>query len=161
MPEVISNTSPLQYRHQSRLLHLLPALVTRVVVPPAVVHELAVGRALGIDLPDPTVLPWISIRPPASAKALPLVTDLGPGEAEVLALGLETPDSILILDDALARQVAGTLGLRVRGTLGILLDAKKRALIPAVAPILETLDALRFRLAPQTRAAVLKLANEA
>jgi hypothetical protein len=61
-----------------------------------------------------------------------LVTDLGPGEREVLALALESPDSVCILDDALA----------------------------AVRPFLDQLQRLRFRLASYTRVAVLQLAGE-
>lgn len=160
MPEVISNTSPMQYLHQLGLLHLLPALVSQVIVPPAVVVELAAGRAMGINLPDPASLQWVVVRQPISAPALPLAVGLGPGEREVLALALESSDAIVVLDDQLARQIAGTLGLRLTGTLGILLDAKKRGLINAVAPLLDQLQNLRFRLAPQTRAAVLKLAGE-
>ncbi|HXG65668.1 MAG TPA: DUF3368 domain-containing protein [Blastocatellia bacterium] len=160
MPEVISNTSPLQYLHQLGLLHVLPALVGNIIVPPAVIAELAAGRALGVDLPDPAALDWVTIRSPASAVALPLVTDLGPGETEVLALALESSDAVVILDDHLARQVAETLGIRLTGTLGVLLDAKRRGLVSAIAPLLDQLQSLRFRLSPHTRAAVLTLAGE-
>jgi predicted nucleic acid-binding protein len=52
LPEVISNTSPLQYLHQLGILHIFPTLATRVIIPPAVVEELRVGRELGISLPD-------------------------------------------------------------------------------------------------------------
>jgi uncharacterized protein len=160
LPEVICNTSPLQYLHQLELLHILPALAGRVVVPPAVLDELSLGRARGMRLPDLIALDWVSIRRPASAPALPLVTDLGPGEAEVLALALELRDAVVVLDDALARQVAETLGIRLTGTLGLLLDAKRAGLVPTVAPLLEQLQALRFRLASHTRAAILKLAGQ-
>ena len=129
-------------------------------MPPAVMEEIAVGRASGVSLPDLGSLDWISERRPRSDLALPLVTDLGPGETEVLMLGLELREVILVLDDALARRVAKTLGLRFTGTLGLLLDAKRAGLVTAVAPLLDQLDALRFRLAPQTRAAVLELAGE-
>lgn len=161
MPEVICNTSPLQYLYQLGLLHLLPALAGRVIVPSAVVDELAAGRALGVNLPDPTVLDWVTIKRPASASALPLVTDLGPGETEVLMLALELKDVVVVLDDALARRVAETLGIQLTGTLGLLLDAKRTGLVSAVKPLLDQLENLRFRLAPHTRAAVLKLAGEA
>ena len=50
-----------------------------------------------------------------STPVLPLVTDLGPGETEVLALALESTDAMVILDDALARQVAAMLDIRFRG----------------------------------------------
>jgi predicted nucleic acid-binding protein len=45
----------------------------------------------------------ISIRKPISAAVLPLVTDLEPGETEVMALALESPGAVIILDDGLAR----------------------------------------------------------
>ncbi|MGQ0593878.1 MAG: DUF3368 domain-containing protein [Gammaproteobacteria bacterium] len=92
---------------------------------------------------------------------LSLVTDLGPGETEVLALALESQDPIVILDDALARQVASVLKLRLTGTLGLLVDAKRKGLVPSVAPLLNELQALGFRTAVHTRAAVLKRAGEA
>ena len=38
---VVSDTTPLQYLHQSRTLDLLPKLFDRVIVPPAVIRELA------------------------------------------------------------------------------------------------------------------------
>lgn len=160
MPEIICNTSPIQYLHQLGLLHLLPALVHQVIVPTAVVKELEIGLLQGVILPDLNQLAWITIRQPASIIALPLVTDLGPGETEVLALALESPDAIVILDDGLARQVAETVGIKLTGTLGILIDAKRAGLITEVAPLLDQLQALRFRLSAQTRAAVLKLAGE-
>ena len=56
--------------------------------------------------------------------------------------------------------MAEALGLRLTGTLGLLLDAKRAGLIPAVGPYLDRLQTLRFRLAPHTRVAVLELAGE-
>ena len=160
MPDVICDTSSIQYLYQLGLLHVLPALAEEVIVPPAVVEELAAGRALGVSLPDLTALEWVVIRRPTSEPALPLVTDMGPGETEVLVLALESRDAVAVLDDALARQVAETLGLRLTGTLGLLLDAKPVGLVQVVCPLLDQLEALRFRLAPHARAAVLKLAEE-
>lgn len=161
MPEVICDTSPLQYLYQLDMLPVLQVLAHHIIIPPAVVHELAVGRALGVSLPDPTALKWVTVRAPASAAVLPLVTDLGPGETEVLALALESTDTLVILDDALARQVAATLSIRFRGTLGLLLDAKEGGLVSAIAPLLDQLQALGFRLHANTREVVLDLAGEA
>jgi len=48
-------------------------------------------------------------------------------QTEALALALESSDAVVILDDALARQVAATVGVRFTGTLGLLLDAKRAA----------------------------------
>jgi uncharacterized protein len=160
LPDVICNTSPLQYLHQIDLLHLLPALVHEVVIPPAVVEEIGIGRSEGVNLPDVAILNWIRVQHPRAEVALPLVSDLGPGETEVLMLGLELPDSIVILDDRLGRRVAETLSLKYTGTLGLLLDAKRAGIISSVRPFLDLLHELRFHLALSTRRAVLQLAGE-
>ncbi len=128
MPEVICNTSPIQYLHQLGLLRILPALAGRVIVPPAVINELGEGRSLGMNLPDLAGLGWIEIRRPLSQRAAPLVTNLGAGETEVLMLGLELDDAVVLLDDAFARRVSESLGLRFKGTLGLLWMPSARAL---------------------------------
>jgi len=160
LPEGICDTSPLQYLFQLGLIRLLPALVGRVIVPPAVEAELAVGRSLGLQLPELSELDWVTVRRPASSPALPLVRDLGPGETEALMLALESPGAILILDDALARRVAESLEIPFTGTLGILLDGKKRNLIQALRPQLDRLQELRFRLSMDIRSTILTLAGE-
>jgi len=137
LPEVVCNTSPLQYLHQIGQLRILPALAGSI-----------------IDLN------WIQIRAPISVKAASLIADLGPGESQVLMLALEMPGSIALLDDGLARRVAIARGIPIKGTLGLLLDAKRAGHIPVVKPSLDKLQDLGFRLAEPTRAAVLKLAGE-
>lgn len=160
MPEIICNTSPLQYLHQIGQLSILPALVGFIIVPPSVQTELDAGIAKGLDLPKLEDLPWITIKAPISTKAVSLITDLGPGESQVLMLALEMPGSIALLDDALARRIAATKGIPIKGTLGLLLDAKRAGHLDAVEPSLNMLQDLGFRLAKQTRDAVLKLAGE-
>lgn len=160
MFEVICDTSAIQYLYQLDMLWVLEALAKHIVIPPAVVEELAVGRSQGVYLPDPTHLEWVTVRAPASAAVLPLVTDLGPGETEALALALESSDALVILDDALARQVASMLSIRFRGTLGLLLDAKAAGLVSAVEPLLNRLQGLGFRLHSSTRETILELAGE-
>lgn len=160
MPEVVCDTSPLQYLYQLDLLDILPALASRVFVPPAVREELSVGRSLGLRVPAIEDLTWVTVRQPVSHQALPLIYDLGPGETEVLLLSLESRGAIAILDDALARRVAGILEIPLTGTLGLLIDAKKAGLIPTISPLLDALQALRFRMSPSTRSVVLELAGE-
>ena len=160
MSEIICNTSPIQYLYQLGLLDLLRKLSAKIIIPPAVVDEIATGKSMGVSLPDLNTFDWVEVRRPTSESALPLINDLGEGETEVLMLALELRDSVVILDDDLARRVTKSLNIRHIGTLGVLLDAKRAGLIPKIAPLLDQLDALRFRLAPHTRAAVLKLAGE-
>jgi predicted nucleic acid-binding protein len=160
LPEIICNTSPIQYRYQLGCLNFLHSLAGRVIVPSAVVDELSAGRSLGIVLPDVSTVDWIDLCRPAKRSALPWDCELGPGETEVLMLALEKPDSVVVLDDGLARWVAKTIGVKLTGTLGILLDAKRAGLVPAVRPLLDQLQELGFRLAPRTRIAVMRLSGE-
>ena len=44
-----------------------------------------------------------------------------------------------ILDDLAARRCAAALGVPVRGTLGIVLVARQRGLIPAARPVVESM----------------------
>ncbi len=161
MPDlVISNTSPLFYLHRLRHLDLLQKLYRQVVVPEAVVDELKAGRDQGEDAPDVTDYDWIEVRAVRTPTLVQLITDLGTGEAQVLALALEEPDCLVILDDRLAREVARLQNLRVTGTAGVILKAKQEGYIPAVRPLLDRLLQLDFRLSDPVKADILKLAQE-
>lgn len=160
MPELVCDTSSLQYLHQIRHLFLLEKLASSIWIPPAVADELAVGRQRGYDVPDVSAFAWMQMRTPVGEAALPMAYDLGRGEAEVLALCLEDRTRIAVLDDALARRIAVGLGVKIRGTLGVLLDAKRMGLIPRVGPLLDELVSLRFWITAETRSSVLRIAGE-
>ena len=55
----------------------------------------------------------------------------------------------VVLDDATARRVAVQEGCAVVGLLGLLVDGKRRGLIPAIKPLLDALREARF-LSPMT-----------
>lgn len=128
----ISNTSPLLYLHQTRRLDLLRRIYGQVSVAPAVLSELQAGAALGISVPNLSDIEWLTPEQVRHPQLMPLVTDLGPGETETIALGLEHPGSLLILDDMLARRIARAAGQRVTGTLGVLLKVKRLGLLDNV-----------------------------
>ncbi len=157
---VVSNTSPLQYLHQTDTLFVLPKLFDRIEVPKAVVDEIREGLSRGVSLPDTGDLPWVDVHEVSDRGTLSLVTRLGRGETEVLAVGLERADPPLLLDDRDARRHAQALGLRVTGTLGILILAKERGILGEIRGVLNRLDALRFRLSATTRETALRLAGE-
>jgi len=58
--------------------------------------------------------------------------DLGAGEREAIALALEVMADLVILDDQQGRHVARERGLPVTGTVGILIEARERRMIPSV-----------------------------
>lgn len=138
----------------------MPEFYTRILIPPAVARELERGKAIGIDLPEIGLLPWVRIQRPEGMDWVPAVTDLGAGEQEVLALGMQVPDAVVIMDERLGRICAESLKLTFTGTLGILLRAKVEGRVARIEPVLEQLDRLKFRLSARTRAAILKRAGE-
>lgn len=141
MPDVItiSNTSPLLYLHLVGQLDLFPILYGQVIVPPAVEAELEVGGQKGISVPVLAKFPWVQIRQVTAHELIPLVTDLGRGEAEVIGLGLEHPGSRLILDDTLGRRIAKLWHLQITGTLGVVVKAKQQGVLTAVKPVIYAL----------------------
>lgn len=120
-----SNTSPLLYLHQTGRIDVLKRLYGTVHYAPAVLSELRAGAALGVSVPEPQDIDWLRLLTVRNASLMPLITDLGPGETETIGLALELPGSLVILDDLLGRRVALDAGLRVTGTLGPLLKAKR------------------------------------
>jgi predicted nucleic acid-binding protein len=86
--------------------------------------------------------------------------ELGAGERAVLALALETSESLVLLDDAAARAAANQLGLSTTGTLGLLLLAKEHRLIAALAPVIASLEERGFRITDPVRRRTLHLAGE-
>jgi predicted nucleic acid-binding protein len=84
------------------------------------------------------------------------------GEIAALSLALELSADVVLMDEAEGRAVATTLNLTTMGLLGILILARRRALIGAVAPLLDRLQhEARFWMAPSLRTSVLQAAGEA
>lgn len=161
MTDVVSNTSPLSYLHKLRHLDLLRRLFGTILVPTAVVIELRVGRDAGHDLPEPELLPWISIAPPRpKSAAVSTVGDMDPGEAAVLDLALALPKPLVLLDERIARRGAAVLGIPCVGTIGIILEAKKRGLVPSISPLFAELERLRFRFSSQLKKWALEQGGE-
>ncbi len=160
LPDLVCDTSSIQYLHQLGHLNLLNKLGKRVLVPTAVIQELEVGRRQGVDLPDVQHIAWMEIVHPRGEKDTRLLGDMGPGETEVMMVALESDGLVAVIDDAMARRRAALLGLHFTGTLGILLDAKKRGMITVLRPLLDRLTGLGFHLAPVTQQMILGKSEE-
>lgn len=154
------NTSVIQYLYSIGLLDILSSLFGEVFIPSEVEEEIKSGRVQGLDLPHLDQMEFIKVVEIKQNSMTGLVRDLGKGETAVILLGMESPNSLVILDDRLAREVARALGVRSTGTAGLLIMAKERKLIKAVRPYLDKLADMGFYLAPEHRAIILREANE-
>jgi len=160
MPSAITNTSPLVYLHRAASLHWLADLFDSLWVPGAVIDELREGRRLGYEVPIPEPLPWLQIKEPDHIPSPWLALDLGPGELAAMALAIENPSRVVLLDDQLARRTAQAAGLTVWGTLRVVLEAKDRGLTPAVAPVIDNLCGNGMWISDAVRRRILNLAGE-
>jgi predicted nucleic acid-binding protein len=134
---VISDSSPLIALAQIGRLDLIRRLHTGISIPPAVAREVAPTVA---ELPD-----WVLVQNLAHPLQPSTVSgSIGPGEREAVSLGLELGAALLILDEQPARRLATSLGLRVIGTVGLLMAGKERGFLPKVRPELDRLRAVRF-----------------
>ena len=68
-----------------------------------------------------------------------LQSELDHDEATAIALAVERQAEVVLIDERRARAVATRLGLNVVGVLGVLVEAKRKALIPQLKPLLDDL----------------------
>jgi hypothetical protein len=156
----VSNTTPLIHLARVGQIELLRDLYGLVYVPPTVLDEArhhvdeAVSAALAAG--------WLAERRVADPSGLDELERAlgGRGEAEAIALALEISDSVLLVDERAARELARARGLRVRGSVGVLIEAKRRGRLPMVRTVLDSLRASGFWLDDRTYAAALEMAEE-
>ena len=162
MPGICSvDTSPLLYFYRIDQLTLLHRLFDRVLVPEAVVIELARGKAQGVRVPNLTDYPWIEIRQIELRSVSERVDSLGAGEREAILLTLDGHADWVVLDDLDARHQAEICGLQVIGTVGLLASARQKNMIASVAPILNALEVAGMWLSEDLKRRVLELVDEA
>ncbi|MCP5544216.1 MAG: DUF3368 domain-containing protein [Akkermansiaceae bacterium] len=157
---IISNTTPVINFAEIGRIDVLEGLFGNVVVPPGVVDELCAKRDLFPAAGD--AADRLNVRRPEDRLLVRgFRSVVHPGEAECLALAMENPGSLLILDDLQARALAAANGLRFTGTLGCLVEAKAMGLVDSVAPLIERLRvSARFWISKEVEARVLKDAGE-
>ena len=85
---------------------------------------------------------------------------LGAGESAVISFALRSPGCEVVLDERAGRTCAKALGLRLRGTLGLLVLAKEEKALSEVRPHLDALVRAGYRLGSDLVAAVLEEAGE-
>lgn len=138
----------------------MPKLFDEVWIPDAVRNELLAGQERGYDVPNPDGLKWLKVVNPKSMPSEWLALDLGAGELAAMALALENRDSVVLLDDMLARRTAQAAGLQVWGTLKVLLEAKTNGLVDKIEPFVSRLNDSGMWVSDEIKQRILTLAGE-
>lgn len=155
---IVSDTGPLIVLFKTDLLFLLKEIYHRVLVPETVKTEL-IRKPEGIDLFKNN--PWIKVKKASdkeSMRILSLMVDQGEAEAITLALEL---NSMILIDERKGRSYARNLNLRVRGTLGLFLEAKKKGIIKSVTECIFKLKNAGYYLDDELIEALLAKSGEA
>ena len=147
---VISDTTCLILLQKLDAFDVLRNLYPQTITTPEVVSEFGEG------LPS-----WITIQSVKNNALVDLFREsVDPGEASAIALAIELPNCLLIVDDKKARKLANQMNLEFIGTLGLLVEAKNQDLIPQVKPYLDQIQQTNFRVSQDIIDYVLELAKE-
>lgn len=150
MSEVwVANASPVIVLAKAGHLELLRQLPQELILPEAVADEVLAGPES--DPARQALLGgWGLRQAPVAVPNSLLEWGLGPGETAVLALAQERAGCTAILDDAAARACAKAFNVPILGTLGVVLRAKRRGLVPQAAVVLKAIRAAGLHLDDRT-----------
>jgi len=156
---IVCNASPLIALANLDRLDLLERLFHEWYVPARVAAECTVDQKpfaarLRAALPGHV----LTVTAPEPVRALRLLVDHG--EAEVIALAEEKNIPQVLMDDRKGRRVTAARGLKVIGTVGLLLRAKAAGHIPSVRIALEALSAAGIRVSASLQTEALRIAGE-
>lgn len=151
MPKtIISDTSCFIVLSNIGELNLLQKVYGQIIT------TIEIATEFGDQLPD-----WVSIHQVTDKYRQQLLEmQIDKGESSAIALALETPDCTIILDDYKARKIADQLGLHFTGTIGVIVKAKLKGIIPSIKPILSKIRTTDFRLSSELELLALKEAGE-
>lgn len=135
---------------------ILKTFFSSIIIPEGVYSELKVEKT-GFILED-----WIQVKKITNIDLYrSLCLKLDEGESETITLSLEEKPEFTLLDDKEARKEALSLDLKVIGTVGLLLLAKRKGIITSVTEEIRKLEnRINFRLSEELKGQVIDEAGE-
>lgn len=161
--KVVSNSSVLiGLSTISRLSLLRERFPEGISVPDAVWREVVHEGGERPGTREVATADWIAVQKVNTLEIVGLLQmSLDEGEAEAIALAHEIGADIVLLDERDARQMAKRMGLKVLGTVGILLWAKQTGRLVSLREQLEALQSRgKFRLSQSLYERALREAGE-
>jgi hypothetical protein len=156
---VVADTSSLLALAACDGLSLLDALFGQIKVPSSVYEESTVeGRPSSSELRTYLGSKVVAVDMEQVVIGAP---GLGAGELEAMALYKQLHADRLLIDDARARRVAHLNHILVIGSIGVLILAKQRGMLPLLRPSLELVQRAGIHISESLLEEALKLAGEA
>jgi len=156
---VISDTSPIICLALCNKLSILDELFDKICIPQSVFNELAVPNKPKTDeIIELAKSRIVSAKNSAVITALSQNLDLG--ESEAMSLYLETNADFLLIDDKKGRTIATRNGIRIIGTMGVLLWAKQKGFLIKIKPVLDLIMQTDYRISNNLYLQILDRAGE-
>ena len=155
MKRLVADTGPILHLHEAGALHLFQ-FIGEVLLAPLVLAELRVHAPALWPGQPPRWANAQTLSPVAQQRAVEWQHAglLQGGEAQALALALETKPDWFLTDDAGARLMAESLGIETHGSIGIILWSAATRLIqkPEAGTLLAGLEKSSLWMSPRVRA---------
>ena len=136
---LVSNSGPILSFARANRLDVLNTVVEELFIPEAVYDDIVIagqGQAGAREVADAV---WIKRTPVTDTSSTDrLSSRLHAGERQAIVLARELKLALLV-DEREARKVAGDLGIPFLGSLRILQEAKRLAVITDIKPLLHEL----------------------
>ena len=129
---VISDTTPIISLIKINRLDLLKKLFGEILIPEAVYRELTTNVTFKNEadiVKNSDFLKTSSVQNRKALEILQASSGLDDGESEAIILADELNSDALIIDERKGRKVAQKLGIRITGTVGVLLQAHNENMI--------------------------------
>jgi predicted nucleic acid-binding protein len=160
---VVADSGPIIHLARVNQLTLLWTLYETVVIPRQVFDEVVIaGQGRPGSDEAARLIHADDVRQPGPrfASLRTELKQLGAGEVSAICCALDLHADLVLMDDFAARRAAQLRGLTVKGTLGVLIEAKSHGLIPNVADTLNDLLKTGAWLDPALMREALRLAGE-
>lgn len=129
---VVSDATPIISLLKIAQLHLLHGLFQEVFIPQAVYDELTLNPVFekeAMQIKECSFITKVEVGEESSVNLFQRVTGLDRGESEAIIYTDSIGADLILMDEIKGRKIAVQVGLRVMGTLGILLEAYEQGLI--------------------------------
>jgi len=159
--KLVCNTGPLVALSIIDQIDILRRLFEFVAVPEAVHREILEGGTTNAGLSNYHKVQWIKVMALSTRTDPLLMTSLDEGEAAVILLARELNADFALIDERKARKIARTVyGLKVIGSAGILVEAKRQGLIDNVGSALQIMRDNGYRIGDSIIDTALRKAGE-
>lgn len=140
-PSLVINTSPLVALAAALDDFQVIGEVASLIVPGEVMAELQAGNARDDASIKTKSAPCCFLRASFASLPLALQSAVGQGEAAVIHTALTESIPTVVIDERKGRRLAALHGLRVTGSLGLLLALQRRGLLPSIRPAIVRMKA--------------------